>query len=67
MFSTTGQSITLTWTDAWTSIQNMTYMCVIAHWIDSEWTLNMLIIEFKQIEDHKGASIGASLDDCMKN
>jgi hypothetical protein len=34
MFFTTGQRVCLT-TDTWTSIQNMNYMCIIGHFIDT--------------------------------
>ena len=61
----TGQKVSLT-TNTWTSVQNMTYMCITAHWIDSNWTLQKRIVKFKHIEDHKGSSIGAELDDAMK-
>ena len=33
-------------TNIWTSIQNINYMCVTAHWIDSEWRLQKKIINF---------------------
>ncbi|XP_074369609.1 zinc finger BED domain-containing protein RICESLEEPER 2-like [Apium graveolens] len=33
-------------TDTWTSIQNINYMCVIAHWIDGDWKLHKRIIGF---------------------
>jgi hypothetical protein len=26
--------------DTWTSIQNINCMCVIAHWVDSDWKLH---------------------------
>ncbi|XP_042945622.1 zinc finger BED domain-containing protein RICESLEEPER 2-like [Carya illinoinensis] len=66
MFSRTGQRVSFT-TDTWTSIQNVGYMCITAHFIDSEWTLHKRIIGFKEIIDHKGASIGAMMDDCIQD
>ncbi|XP_042983370.1 zinc finger BED domain-containing protein RICESLEEPER 2-like [Carya illinoinensis] len=66
MFSRTGQRVSFT-TDTWTSIQNVGYMCITAHFIDSEWTLHKRIIGFKEIVDHKGASIGAMMDDCIQD
>ena len=66
MFITTGQRVSFT-TDTWTSIQNVCYMCITAHYIDSEWILHKKIIGFKEIVDHKGASIGAKMDDCLKD
>ncbi|KAH9648097.1 Dimer Tnp hAT domain-containing protein [Citrus sinensis] len=51
------QRVSLT-TDLWTSVQNMSYMVIIAHFIDSYWCLNMRIISFSAIEDHRGKLIG---------
>ncbi|KAG2725612.1 hypothetical protein I3760_01G073900 [Carya illinoinensis] len=66
MFSRTGQRVSFT-PDTWTSIQNVGYMCITTHFIDSEWTLHKRIIGFKEIVDHKGASIGAMMDDCIQD
>ncbi|KAG2685647.1 hypothetical protein I3760_10G134900 [Carya illinoinensis] len=66
MFVTTDQRVSFM-TDTWTSIQNVSYMCITAHYIDSSWTLKKRIIGFKEINDHKGASIGAAMDDCLKD
>ncbi|KAH9769803.1 putative AC transposase [Citrus sinensis] len=51
------QRVSLT-TDLWTSVQNMSYMVITAHFIDSDWCLNRRIISFSAIEDHRGKSIG---------
>lgn len=53
--------------DTWTSIQNLTYKCIIAYWIDGELTSHKWIIELEQIENHNGSSIRKQLDGCMKN
>ena len=45
-------------TDTWTSIQNINYMCVTVHWIDSEWS---------QITDHKGETIGEEVEACLND
>ncbi|KAG6625755.1 hypothetical protein CIPAW_15G000700 [Carya illinoinensis] len=66
MFSRTSQRVSFT-TDTWTSIQNVGYMYITAHFIDSEWTLHKRIIGFKEIVDYKGASIGAMMDDCIQD
>ncbi|KAH9734524.1 putative AC transposase [Citrus sinensis] len=47
------QRVSLT-TDLWTSIKNMSYMVITAHFIDSDWCLNRRIISFSVIEDHRG-------------
>lgn len=49
------------------SIQNVSYLCITTYFVDSEWTLHKRIIGFKEIIDHKGASIGAAMDDCMND
>ncbi|KAH9705268.1 BED-type domain-containing protein [Citrus sinensis] len=50
------QRVSLT-TDLWTSVQNMSYMVITTHFIDSYWCLNRRIISFSAIEDHRGKSI----------
>ncbi|KAG2710559.1 hypothetical protein I3760_04G033100 [Carya illinoinensis] len=66
MFVTTSQRVSFT-TDTWTSVQNVSYMCITAHYIDNGWNLKKQIIGFKEIVDYKGASIGAEMDDCLKD
>ncbi|KAK2656260.1 hypothetical protein Ddye_009312 [Dipteronia dyeriana] len=43
--------------DNWTSIQNINYMVITAHFIDCEWKLNKKILSFGMIPDHKGETI----------
>ncbi|KAH9685852.1 hypothetical protein KPL70_014129 [Citrus sinensis] len=52
-------------TDIWTSVQNMSYMVITAHFIDSDWCLHRKIISFSVIEDHKGKSIGKKIETCL--
>lgn len=59
-----GRRICLT-TDTWTSIQNLNYMCLTAHFIDDDWKLQKRIINFGQVEDHKGETIGKKLEMCL--
>ena len=40
-----GQWLCLT-IDTWTSIQNINYMFLMAHWIDNEWNLHIKILIF---------------------
>ena len=47
------QRISLT-TVTWTSIQNINYMCLIAHFIDDD----KRILNFLQVPNHKGETIG---------
>ncbi|PON83907.1 Ribonuclease H-like domain containing protein, partial [Trema orientale] len=54
-------------TDTWTSIQNINYMCITAHWIDNDWKLQKRIINFCQITDHKGETIGKEIEACLND
>lgn len=58
------QRVCLT-TDTWTSIQNMNYMCLTAHWIDHDWKLNQRILNFCVVPDHKWDTIGQTIEDCL--
>ena len=49
-------------TDTWTSIQNINYMVVTAHFIDYDWQLQKRILSFSQITDHTGESIGRCIE-----
>ncbi|XP_024033118.1 zinc finger BED domain-containing protein RICESLEEPER 1-like [Morus notabilis] len=44
-------------TDTWTSIQNINYMCLTAHWIDEDWNMQKRIINFIQVPNHKGETV----------
>ncbi|CAL8176611.1 unnamed protein product [Prunus armeniaca] len=52
-------------TDTWTSIQNINYMVVTIHFMDSDWNLHQRIISFTKITSHKGIDIGKTLDACL--
>ena len=43
--ATSTQRICLT-TDCWTSLQNISYMCLTAHFIDNDWNLHKGILNF---------------------
>ncbi len=58
------QRVCLT-TDTWTSIQNMSYMCLIIHFIDEEWNLHKRILNFRPIHSHKGKEVGKTLEKCL--
>ncbi|KAL5789248.1 hypothetical protein ACOSQ2_004136 [Xanthoceras sorbifolium] len=49
-------------TDTWTSIQNINYMVVTAHYIDDYWKLQKRILSFSQIADHRGETIGKCIE-----
>lgn len=62
--SKSGQRVCLT-TDCWTSLQNINYMCLTAHYVDSEWTLQKRILNFCQISSHKGEAVGKVIEACL--
>ena len=49
-------------TDTWTSIQNLNYMYLTCHFIDDAWKLHKRILNFYQVEDHKGKTIGRKIE-----
>ncbi|KAL1341917.1 hypothetical protein AAHE18_09G121600 [Arachis hypogaea] len=53
-------------TDCWTSNQNYTYMSLTAHFVDEEWMLQKRIINFCQIENHKGDTVGREIEKCLR-
>lgn len=59
-----GQRVSLT-TDTWTSAQNINYMCLTAHWVDDNWKLVKKILNFSQISNHKGETIGKLVYACL--
>ncbi|CAA0824225.1 Unknown protein [Striga hermonthica] len=50
-------------TDTWTSIQNINYMVVTAHFIDSDFHLHKRVLNFCKITSHKGEDIGRCLEE----
>ncbi|KAL5554171.1 hypothetical protein UlMin_041572 [Ulmus minor] len=52
-------------TDCWTSIQNIGYMCLTAHWVSNDWTMQKRILSFIQVPSHKGEIIGKELIACL--
>ncbi|KAL1223788.1 Zinc finger BED domain-containing protein RICESLEEPER 2 [Cardamine amara subsp. amara] len=56
-------SISLT-TDCWTSIQNLSYMCLTAHYIDEKWGLHKRIINFCIVDNHAGETVGKMVEKC---
>ena len=60
------QRVSLT-TDTWTSIQNVCYMVLTSHFIDHEWKIQKRILNFCQIANHKGETIGKAIEACLKD
>lgn len=54
-------------TDCWTSIQNISYLCLTAHWIDANWKMQKRIISFVQVPSHKGDMVGKELINCLND
>ncbi|KAK9271914.1 hypothetical protein L1049_002280 [Liquidambar formosana] len=52
-------------TDTWTSIQNLNYMCLTAHWIDADWNLQKRILNICLVLNHKGETIGKHVEKCL--
>ncbi|XP_062094148.1 zinc finger BED domain-containing protein RICESLEEPER 2-like [Humulus lupulus] len=52
-------------TDCWTSIQNISYLCLTAHWVDGNWKMHKRIINFIQVPNYKGDLVGKELINCL--
>jgi hypothetical protein len=52
-------------TNTWTSIQNLNYLCVTAHFIDGDWILYKKIIKFCLISNHSSDSIEKMLESTL--
>ena len=59
-----GQRMCLT-IDTWTSIQNLNYFCLTAHYIDVVWVYHKKILNFCLVPDHKGETIGRVVESCL--
>ncbi|KAG2724850.1 hypothetical protein I3760_01G037400 [Carya illinoinensis] len=64
LFKDGGMRISLT-TDTWTSVQNLNYMCLTAHFIDNDWKLQKKIINFCLIPNHRGDTIEKYIESCL--
>ncbi|KAL6564576.1 hypothetical protein OROMI_016026 [Orobanche minor] len=61
-----GHRVSIT-TDTWTSIQNINYMVITAHFLDSDWKLHKRIINFTKITSHIGEEIGKLVEVCLRD
>ena len=52
-------------TDTWSSIQNYNYMCITAHWINQDWKLQKQNLNFCEVTNHKGSTIGRVIESCL--
>ncbi|KAI3407920.1 uncharacterized protein J3R85_020645 [Psidium guajava] len=63
-FSDTSPRVCLT-TDTWTSCQNLSYICLTAHFVDADWKLQKKILNFCQIPGHSSEIIGKAVEKCL--
>ncbi|KAL9690156.1 hypothetical protein QQ045_010552 [Rhodiola kirilowii] len=54
-------------TDTWTSIQRINYLCLTAHFIDDNWSMNKRILNFVPIRSHRGEDIGLVIENCLRD
>lgn len=54
-------------TDTWTSNQTINYMCITAHFIDLDWTVQKIILNFCPISNHRGEIIGKAIEKCLND
>ena len=54
-------------TDTSSSAHNYNYMCLTAHLIDQDWKLQKRILNFCQVLNHKGSTIGRVIKSCLLN
>jgi hypothetical protein len=40
-------------------------MCLTAHWIDNKWNLHKRILNFYQVSNYMGETIGQVIENCM--
>ena len=59
-----GRRVCLTM-DTWTNIQNLNYISPTCHFIDDDWKLHKIILNFCQVEEHKGENIGRKIEMCL--
>ncbi|KAM5546439.1 zinc finger BED domain-containing protein RICESLEEPER 2-like, partial [Rosa sericea] len=53
-------------TDTWTSVQNVNYMVLTAHFIDIDWKMHKRVISFCVIQNHQGSTIGKLIESCLE-
>ncbi|XP_050365546.1 zinc finger BED domain-containing protein RICESLEEPER 4-like [Argentina anserina] len=52
-------------TDTWTSVQNINYMVLTAHFVDADWKMHKRILNFSMIQNHQGPTIGKLIESCL--
>ena len=56
VLSMKGQKVCLT-IDTWSFMQNLNYLCLTCHFIDSDWKYQKIISNFCLVPNHKGETI----------
>ncbi|XP_029130253.1 zinc finger BED domain-containing protein RICESLEEPER 2, partial [Cajanus cajan] len=49
----------------WTSSQNLSYMCLTAHFIDNNWKLQKKVLNFCQVTSHTGKTMAKKVERCL--
>lgn len=53
-------------TDIWTSNQTISYICVVAHYIDKNWKMQTCVLAFMELDPpHSGHVIADAIFDCV--
>ncbi|WOL04456.1 zinc finger BED domain-containing protein RICESLEEPER 2-like [Canna indica] len=52
-------------TDIWSSIQNLSYLVLTAHFVDDNWMLHKRLLNFVVMPSHKGKEIGKMVEKCI--
>ncbi|GJV51104.1 zinc finger BED domain-containing protein RICESLEEPER 2-like protein [Tanacetum coccineum] len=52
-------------TDGWTSNKKKSYMALTAHFIDNEWNLVKKVLNFRELDGHRGIDIGKGVESCL--
>ncbi|CAK8575497.1 unnamed protein product [Lathyrus sativus] len=53
-------------TDCWTSVQNLNYLTLTAHFTNRDWNYQKRIISFTVIPNHRGKTVGKKVEDVLK-
>ncbi|CAK8563422.1 unnamed protein product [Lathyrus sativus] len=53
-------------TNCWTSVQNLNYLTLTAHFIDRDWNYQKRIISFTVIPNHRGRMVGKKVEEVLK-
>jgi hypothetical protein len=54
-------------TDCWTSVQNLGYLVLTAHFVDNDWNYVKRIISFSVVPNHRGDTIGKHVEEVLRN